>query len=387
MFGFSESGRSAKIAFHTFKEDKVSVITSDFNHRKKSYYDGTEKFSSVIPQFLHVLPYKRNLSVKRLISHLSFAHALKKYLNSLSEVPDLVYCAMPASSGAYIAGKYCKKHNIPFVIDVIDLWPDSLIPIVPFKRIINICLFPWRHITKKAYRLASYISGESKKYSDIAHKENLNVPYSYTYIGVESNKVELLLDSSSIILNKPKDEIWIGYGGSLGQSYDFDIILQGMKYLTQQGVKYKMWFIGDGEKADYIRTYSQANGLNFEITGHLEYKDLLKYLSYCDIAINSFKPDTLVVHSYKFNDYVATGCYILNNLSGETSDMIDEYGVGRNFDKDSFCTVLLETVKNMDNLKLTIKDNLNKLKQDKLETSLIYSSLKKDICEKLAIDN
>ena len=95
LFGFSESGRSAKIAFHTFKEDKVSVITSDFNHRKKSYYDGTEKFSSVIPQFLHVLPYKRNLSVKRLISHLSFARALKKYLNSLS---DHLFHAVPKNT-------------------------------------------------------------------------------------------------------------------------------------------------------------------------------------------------------------------------------------------------------------------------------------------------
>lgn len=383
LFGYSESGRVHKIAAFTFNDDNVSVVTSDFNHGNKAYYVESKNKLSINPTRLHVPSYNRNLSLKRLISHICFAKSLNRYLKELSSVPDLVYCAMPTSTAAYVAGRYCKKYKIPFVIDVIDLWPDSLIPIVPMKKIIDICVTPWRFITNRAYKLASYISGESKKYSEIAHNVNPSVPYSYTYLGVDSLKTKELLNSSKICLNKPQDEVWIGYGGSLGQSYDFDVVLEGLKHLNHKEVKYKMWFVGDGEKAEYIRKYADEGNLQIEITGRLEYKDLLKYLSYCDIAINAFKPETLVVHSYKFNDYIATGCYVLNNLSGETAEMITKYKVGDNFDSSTFNEKLLYAIKNWKVIKPTLHENIDKLKDQVLETSVIYAKLKENILKSL----
>lgn len=140
-----------------------------------------------------------------------------------------------------------------------------------------------------------------------------------------------------------------------------------------------MWFIGDGEKADYIREISDTYGLNVIITGYLEYKNLLKYLSYCDIAVNSFKENTLVVHSYKFNDYVATGCYVLSNLSGETAEMIDKYAIGRNFDKDSFNRTLYETVSQWDLIKTYVQANLQRLIHEELDQAVIYRKLRDNI--------
>lgn len=383
LFGYSSSGRIKKIINNVFANDSTKIITSDFNHGEKKYYSLTEKLKEENVTRLHVPSYKKNLSIKRIWSHCIFARKLKKSLEKLSPIPDLVYCAMPSSTAGYIAGKYCQKKRIPLIVDVIDVWPDSLIPIVPFKKILEICVLPWKYITHKAYKMSSYISGESRRYAEIAHNINPKVPYSYTYLGVDSDQYRKLIASSSVTLEKPEDEIWIGYGGSLGQSYDFDVILKGLKYLDDSGIKYKMWFVGEGEKSLDIKKHAAINNLNVEITGRLAYGDLLKYLSYCDITINSFKPGTLVVHSYKFNDYIASGCYVLNNLPGETSEMIEKYQVGANFDSSTFNSVLLKSIKEWDTIKLDLPNRIEKLKKQELETSIIYSKLKDNISKNL----
>lgn len=134
--------------------------------------------------------------------------------------------------------------------------------------------------------------------------------------------------------------------------------------------------IGDGEKREYIEKLVLENNLNVEITGRLAYKDFLRYLSYCDIAINSFKEGTLVVHSYKFNDYVATGCYVMNNLPGETAEMISKYGIGDNFTKDDFNEKLLKTINNWGVIKKRLSDSLQSLQNDLLSTHSIYKQLR-----------
>ncbi len=383
VFGLSQSGRLGKIARNTFASDNVFAVTTDFNHGKKQYCSESDIAFLTNRIRLHVPAYKKNLSFGRIYSHLKFALSLKKYLKNLENHPDLVYCAMPTSSAAYIAGKYCKKYKIPFVIDVIDLWPDSLIPIVPFKKMIDIMVSPWRFMTHKAYKMADYISGESKKYSEIAHVHNPLVPHSYTYLGVDNSTIIQLIAESNVMIKKPDNEIWIAYGGSLGQSYDFDVILKGLKMLQEKKFPYKMWFVGDGEKAGYINEYAQKYNLNAEITGRLAYKDLLKYLSYCDIAINSFKEGTLVVHSYKFNDYVATGCFVLNNLPGETAQMIDNYKIGYNFNSKTFNKMLYKAIVNWSTIKLDLSRNIIKLINSELDTASIYKRLKQDIDNRL----
>ena len=386
LFGTNPNSRVGKIKKYSFPNDNVTIVTSNFQHGGKKFIENDillDKHLGIIR--LSVPRYKKNLSFRRIYSHLKFASALKRYLTSLREKPDLIYCAMPTSSAAFVAGQYCKKNSIPFIIDVIDLWPDSLIPIFKYNRVVDFCLSPWSYLTKAAYRLANYISGESKAYSEVAHKINPNIPYSYTYLGVSPKDTKKLIDSSSITLEKPQDEIWIGYGGSLGNSYDFDVILKGLKELEKRNMKYKMWFIGGGEKEEYIQAIAKEENLNVEITGRIPYGDFLKCLSYCDIAINSFIEGTLVVHSYKFNDYVATGCYVLNNLSGETGEIIDKYRIGCNFNSQNFTEKLISTINNWAMLSKNLNNRIDNLINTELDTSIIYRHLGEDIKHNIAI--
>ena len=357
------------------------IVTADFNHAYKQYK--TENKSDFI-HYIHVPSYQKNLSIQRIYSHVIFAIRLYKYLCGLNILPQLIYCAMPSSFSAYYCGKFCKKRNIKFVIDVIDLWPDSLFPISRKYKFLKPLIYPWTYISNKAYSMADYISAESKKYAEVALAKSKTTKWSYTYLGVDIEEMNSLVKSSNVINRTDNEEIWICYGGSLGNSYDFDTILKAIKYIDSEGIKYRFFFVAEGEHRDQISRYIQENKLNAEITGRMPYNDYLKYMSCCDIAINSFKKTTEVVYSYKFNDYVGLKLFVLNNLPGETADMINEYSIGRNFNETNLSKILLEVCSNWHSYKLW-KDNSIRLINERLSTTKIYNQLASHIIAELEL--
>ncbi|MBK6564126.1 MAG: glycosyltransferase family 4 protein [Saprospiraceae bacterium] len=367
------NSRVYKIAYAF--SSKISFVTPDFSHGEKIYKKSCEiKSEKVFVQHLHVPSYSANLSLKRIYSHLVFAFRLRLYLQRLESKPDLIICLMPTSSAAYVCGQYSRKNGIMFVIDVIDLWPDSLIPLVKNNAIIKKLLMPWQALTNKAYRLATYISAESSAYALTAHVINPKVPWSYTYLGVNVAQTRKLIDRNTSDIKRPNNQIVLCYGGSLGNSYDFDSVVAAVKNIQEKGFNYKMFFVGDGEKREFIEEYSKRNNLNIEITGRVSYPDYLKYLSICDIGFNTFKQETKVVHSYKFNDYVACGLFIFNNLPGETADMIEKYNVGVNFTVQNLSEKLINVCQNWDKFKL-YRNNLESLIKDELDSETIYKKL------------
>ncbi len=379
LFGdpLSENNSRSNNIYDYAEADKW-MVTADFNHGMKSYRKG--KTCRKV-DYLHVPSYTKNLSIKRIFSHLVFARRLKYYLYHLAKKPDVIYCAMPTSSAAWVCGKFCRKNNIRFVIDVIDLWPDSLLPVKSVFKHLNFLLYPWKWLTIHAYKSADMIMGESCKYVEVAGKYNPEVPLLPVYLGIDCQQITRFLQQSQILLHKPENEIWICYGGSLGNSYDFEILLQAVSELPED-CKYKLLFVGGGERQQEVEQKIKEYKLNAEITGNLPYCDYLKFLSYGDIGINIFKRDTLVVHSYKFNDYVAAGLFVLNSLEGETAQVVEKYRIGRNFNFtiQPLGQVLREVCENWTEYR-TWKKNNRHLITDKLDKTIIYPAVLKKILQ------
>lgn len=360
---------------------QVTHVSTDFDHAQKAYVELplNENVDGVNVNRLHVVAYSKNLSIRRILSHLQFAWKLRKYLHSLAEKPDYIYCVTPTSTSAYVAGKYCKKYGIKFIIDLIDLWPDSLMPLYSSK-LISIATSPWSYITHKAYKMADYICGESVKYANHAHQFNLDVPWYPIYLGVNKEKTKRLIAESKVEIPMKKVPIRLCYGGDLGNSYGFDAILEALSYIHEKGVAYEMYFVGGGDRQEYIEHYSAEHHLNVFITGKVSYCDYLKYLSCCDVAFNAFTKNTKVVHSYKFNDYMATGNFVLNNLKGETADMVEMYKIGVNYKDEQLGQILYDICTQWDKYKL-YKNNIDGFVHEVLDADVIYPRVIKDIEE------
>lgn len=381
-------GNINNINSRVYKIDKAfqwetTFVTPNFDHSKKEFKKQIQSQEARIKTvYLDVPAYAKNLSLIRIFSHLVFAKNLNHFLKSLkeSERPDIIISLMPTSAAAWIAGRFCKKNNLFFVVDVIDLWPDSLVPLVKNNFLIKSVLSPWSWITQRAYKLANYISAESKAYSKVAAAFNSEVKDSYTYLGVNSFQVREIISTSKLLGFKKNNELILCYGGSLNNSYDFDSLLKAIKYIHSQAVNYKLIFVGEGEKRNDILKYAKTHDLNVEITGRVSYEDFLRYLSTCDIAFNPFVENTKVVHSYKFNDYCAAGLFIFNNLKGETAELIELYDIGVNYTKNDLHEKLLHVAQNW--LEFNLKrENLRAFIQSELHSDKIYKRLANDIKE------
>lgn len=369
-----ESNSRVLSIFNQIQTEK-KVITTDFNHVTKSYYVPGDADNDK-QMLLHVPAYSKNISPMRIWSHLVFAWKLRNYLRSLTEKPKSIYCTMPTSASAYICARYCKKNGVKFVIDVIDLWPESLLPFVKGEAIIKVMLAPWTYLTRYAYKSADVILGESVKYAQEAKRFNNNAEVYPLYLGVDMGIVEKVKEQQPVKTEKPENEIWIAYAGSLGTSYDFNTLLEAVNSIHGK-YQYKLWLVGDGVRHEEIADYIATNGLNAEITGFVPYKQLLGYLSYCDIVVNIFRNNTKVVYSYKFNDYVSMGCFVLNSLEGETAEMVDKYAIGRNFNfNDKPLQEVLKDVLDNWNFYSGWRKNCQRLIDEKLDKSKIYTVVK-----------
>ncbi|MDR1645154.1 MAG: hypothetical protein LBS05_04945 [Tannerellaceae bacterium] len=366
------NNRFSKV-YSALSGNALQFITSDFDHWSRTY-----KKLETLPSgiYIHVPPYKKSLSINRIVSHIVFAIKLRLELKRMDFKPDVLYCVMPTSASAYVCGKFCRKNNIKFVVDVIDLWPESLCPVSRFYGILKIFFYPWRKITEKAYAYADVICAESKEYMKVVKCFNPAALSNYTYLGIDKMRINSFLSQSTVELDKPENELWICYGGHLGNSYDFQAVINALIYIQNKKINYKFFFVGGGEKKKQILSLLLKCNLNVTITGVLPYYDYLKYLSFCDIGINSFKEKTKVVHSYKFNDYVAMNLLVLNNLPGETADMISTYKIGLNFNFSDYTLseALYEVCSNW-HIYNKWKENNKQLVSDLLDQNTIYKRM------------
>ena len=148
----------------TARGANVEIVTSDFEHHKKKYRDiNLTKNRVYTVTYLHENPYQKNVSLKRIEGHLSFAKRLKKYLKTRKK-PDVIYCAVPPTVSAYEIAQYAKKNGIRFIVDVQDLWPESFRIALGNGALVNAALSPLSFFVNSAYHQADVIAAVSETF-------------------------------------------------------------------------------------------------------------------------------------------------------------------------------------------------------------------------------
>ena len=142
------------------------------------------------------------------------------------------------------------------------------------------------------------------------------------------NLVDLISVGGGIYpLIKPNDEIWIVYCGTLGASYDLNIIFSALNEIKDD--RYKLIIMGDGPRRKEFE--DNATGLNVIFTGLLPYQVMCGVLSACDIAVNPIMKGAAQSIINKHGDYAAAGLPVVNTQEcQEYRDLIDYYKMGFN---------------------------------------------------------
>ena len=367
------------------KDYEVHLFTSDFIHLKKEFINNSvEDEYSYNVHLIHENGYKKNISLSRAISHVSFAFNLMKKVKNM-EKPDLIYCAYPMMTSAYLIGKFAKKNTIPFIIDVQDTWPESISAGINIDNFfVKTLMFPFTVYANKIYKLADLVFGVSQTYVNRANvKGTRSKEFIPVYIGAEGNK----FCNISKLKEKKEDEIWCVYIGTLSYSYDLMTLILAFSDLEKINSNIKLYILGDGPDFSILKNKAEELGLlnkTVYLKGLLLYEEMVKYLKTSDIALNAIKRKSLGTITNKFGDFVSAGLPILNCCQmEEVKNIILEKKLGINYipeNSSSLKNAILFLLENKDKM-IDFSKNSKKFADEKFDRKESYKIIFQKIKE------
>lgn len=310
----------------------VELVTSDFSHNKKVKREKeiSEDLRYKVT-FIKEPIYKKNVSVKRFYSHYILAKNLKEYLNSRKK-PTLIYCSVPSLDVAATAARYAERNDIKFIIDIQDLWPEAFQMVFNIPFLSNILFLPMKIKADLIYKSADEIIAVSETYKNRALKANRKVEDGkVVFLGTELSKFDEAFNNNKC-QEKPDDEIWIAYVGTLGHSYDLISVFDALQILKKKGHEnLKFIVMGDGPLKDKFQSYAKSMKINTLFTGRLPYQEMVGLLGVCDIAVNAIAAGSAGTIINKVGDYAAAGLPVVNTQESlEYRNLLDEYESGLN---------------------------------------------------------
>jgi glycosyltransferase involved in cell wall biosynthesis len=315
----------------------IEIITTSFSHKKKvqriigeNFHINNDNKNMKFTQ-LYEPSYKKNVSLKRFYSHYKFAKNVNKYLH-FRKRPDLIYCSVPSLDVANVAAKYAKENNVKFIIDIQDLWPEAFKMIFNFPIISDVIFYPMKKKADIIYQSADEIVAVSETYLNRALEVNNKVQEgNVVFLGTEIKTFDEVFINNRY-KNKPKNEIWITYVGTLGHSYDLTSVFDALEILKLKGYNnLKFIIMGDGPLKQKFERYASEKQVNTLFTGRLPYAEMVGILCECDIAVNPIKGGSAGSIINKHSDYAAAGLPVVNTQESlEYRNLVDKYQMGLN---------------------------------------------------------
>lgn len=298
----------------------VIYVTSDFDHMTKKRYCFNEYKNS---KQLHVISYKKNLSISRILSHLMFSY--KTFYMLLACKPELVYVEVPNNSLVKSSAKYKKINNAEIIVDIFDMWPESM-PVKTKNIIVNRGFNIWRNFRNKNLKFADQIWIECDYYRELLSTQKINLPMETKYLTLENAE-------TSIETKVSEDEIDLCYLGSINNIIDISLIEKIVSELAKNK-RTRIHIIGDGERKDEFLEILKQNSI--EIIDHgkvYEIDKLQEIFDQCWFGINVLREDLAIGITMKSISYFRGGLPIINTVQGDTSRFVEECNIGINVDR------------------------------------------------------
>ncbi len=376
-FSETDNGRFMYLCKELSKENKVEIITSDFGHMTKKHKEPLVHNWPFTITFLHEPGYKKNVSVQRFVSHNAWGKEVKKYLEQ-REKPDVVYCAVPSLTAPYKAAKYCKKNGVRFIIDIQDLWPEAFQLVFNIPVISDVLFAPFKHRADEIYKRADAVCGVSETYVNRALKVNKRDKTGrVVFLGTSLETFDNNAKNNSV--EKPENELWLGYCGSLNTSYDLTVVFDALALLKNEGtVLPKFIILGTGEKETEFKKYSSKLGVDCLFTGKLPYDQMCGWLARCDIAVNPIAHNAAQSIINKHGDYASAGIPVINTQENEEyRSLVEKYQMGFNCEngKPADMAAKLRTVIDDEQLRVDMGKNARKCAEERFDRRRTYQEL------------
>lgn len=291
---------------------QVVIVASSFDHQRRleTRLKPGEPFQLAEEEgvpflWLRTLPYRGN-DISRVLNMLSFAlSVLTQARHAIVGKPDLIIGSSPHPFAALAAQLLSRRYKIPFVLEVRDLWPQSLVELGSFSSRHPLIMFLEqleRYLYRRAHAIVTLLP--------LAHEHMVKK-------GAPGERIYWIpngVDMEQVPLPQPpahKRRLVALYAGAHGIANNLDLILDAAYLLKVKGwdsaIEFKL--IGDGPEKSRLIERARSLGLaNVRFEDPIPKNHVFKVLSDGDILLLALKDSPLFrfgVSPNKLFDYMA----------------------------------------------------------------------------------
>lgn len=273
--------------------------------------------------------------VKRILDYVSFM--LSAFIVGLFVKTDVIIATSPQFFTA-IAGRWLSFwKRKPWVMEVRDLWPESISAVGAMKR--NLVIRYFEYLEHSMYVKSDKIVVVTDSFKDIIIEKH----------HIDRKKIEVIKNGINTELFKPveknqsllnklglNNKTIVGYIGTHGMAHALDFVLKAAKNIKNEQIHFL--FLGDGAKRDELIQLKDSLKLdNVTMLPSVDKKAVADYISIIDIALVNLKKSDTFKHVLpsKIFEMCAMHKPILLGVEGEAKQLIENYDLGETFQPEN----------------------------------------------------
>lgn len=263
--------------------------------------------------------------IKRIIDFISFS--VTSFFAGLFRECDIIVATSPqfftALSGRTL-GFFKRK---PWIMEVRDLWPDSIKAVGAMKESVVLKYFSKEE--KWCYSSAKKIVVVTNSFKrEIAKK------------GIPEDKIFVIKNGANTELFKPREKSQellrklglegkrvLGYVGTLGMAHKIDFLIDCVKDLDD----YALMILGNGAEKENIQQKIESEGIkNVVLLDSVPKNEVAEYIALQDAALVNLRKSSLftTVIPSKIFETASMRIPIMLGVDGEAREMVEEFGAG-----------------------------------------------------------
>lgn len=320
----------------------ITVITCAPNFPKGEVYAGyknklyqTEMMDGV--KVVRVWSYiaENKGFVKRTLDYISYS--VTSFFAGLFQKTDIIVATSPQFFTALSGRTLAFWRHKPWIMEVRDLWPESIKTVGAMKDNMFIRYFEWEEM--RCYKSAKKIVVVTDSFKRTLISR-----------GVPEGKISVVKNGVSRDLFKPqpKDEALvkslglegkriIGYIGTHGMAHKLDFILRCAKNMEGKN-DYHFLLIGSGaEKANLMKMKEDMDITNVTMLDSVPKSEVHRYISILDLSLINLKKSPLftTVIPSKIFENAGMEIPIIMGVEGEAQEIVEKYGAGLCFEPEN----------------------------------------------------
>lgn len=314
----------------------VEVLTGFPNYPGGKVYEGyklsvfrREMMDGIKVNRCWLYPSHDQSALRRILNYVSFA--LTSAIASLFiKRPDVVYVYTPPMTAALAGLALRIFRGVPYVIDVQDLWPDTLAATGMVRSSKLVALVGW--FTNFVFRHAARMIVLSDGFRRQIKARSIPTP-----IAVVRNWAPPEIVSISQMQRAPEVSdlrlrpFNILFAGNIGLAQGLDVIIEAAQLLKNQGASVSFEIIGGG--LEWQRLMKRASTEVPEMVNVHPYRhpsDMAQVFSGADALLVHLRRDPLfeITIPSKTQAYMAIGKPILMGVRGDAADLVKDACAG-----------------------------------------------------------